>query len=1171
MEQRTEERRLITILFADLSNFTALSSQLDPEDVQEIANTTFEILNKPIIAQGGTIHKYEGDLVIALFGLPTAHEDDPERAIKAGLKMMELIPEVNDKLSKKLKKKTDLGLHIGINSGIVVAGEVGSEDKKEWTVMGDVVNLTSRLKDIAKRSEIIVSEPVFRASRYLFDYEVLPPVSIKGIERPVRIFRPLKIKEKPDPKRGIQGLYSPIVGRDKELQTLKEKIDELQRGKGGAIFILGEPGLGKTRLYEEIKKDFISSPIYLFEGRCSLSDENFSYSTILQILKEIFGIYEDTTASIEQKIISRTKELFPDDYKDLAPYICQLFSVNITEEFKKKIEYLDPQSLKRQIFLAVRRLLFEMAKKQPLILVVEDYHWIDSSSLELFEFIFTNWENEQQLLFIGISRIEKEKECWQVKERLKDKLGEKFFEIILEPLDYESSARLTHNLLNILGIPEDFKDRILKKAEGNPFYLEEIIRALIDTGHLKLDAGVWCLSSDVNDIEIPDTVQTLIISRIDRLEPELKQILQIASVIGRIFYRQILQYVSKVDDLLLTLQLATLEEFEYIKECKTDSDYTLIFRHPLLQEVIYNNILKKKRKELHNRVAECIEQSFSERIDDFCDLLSQQFYFAENWEKALTYSIKSAEKAKRLYLNKQAIELYERAEECAEMINNTVKKIYCIKEKSEILNLIGETKSALDEVGKGIELSRNIMDKKSEADCLIAISDIYANLSRYEDMLDSASKALSIYKTINDKRGEAESLNNIGYAYEHFGEYNKALEYYNKSLKIQEQIDDRDGQAVSLNNIGIVYMNFGEYNKALEFLVKSLNIRDELEDLAGQATSLNNIGTVYDDLGEHIKALEYYKKSLKIQEEINDMDGKGTSLNNIGYLFSIFGDYKKALEYYMESLKIRIEIGDKDGQGTSLWNIGVIYRNMGDYQKALEYFIESLKIREEVNDINGQVDNLCNIGKIYINVAYLQDSELKTRFVSENFLLDVRNQVDLKYALLNKAREYITKSEDIAKKRGLQRLFPIIYLIFSELLLAECNILDNKTEVKKIKLSKALNYVEKSLSLSEELHLEKTKAQAFLIQARIETLLGNLEKAEEKFNVAISILEQKEILTEIARAYYYYGEMLKIFKKNKTKSEIEKANKYLQKAKEIFIKCDAKIWSEKCRRLLEKI
>ncbi|MEO0095574.1 MAG: tetratricopeptide repeat protein, partial [candidate division WOR-3 bacterium] len=925
MEQRAEERRLITLLFADLSGFTALSSQLDPEDVQEVANTTFEILNKPIIEQGGLIHKYEGDLVIALFGLPIAHEDDPERAIKAGFKMMELIPEVNDKLSKKLKKKTDLGLHIGINSGIVVAGEVGSEDKKEWTVMGDVVNLTSRLKDIAKRSEIIVSEPVFRASRYLFDYEVLPPVPVKGIERPIRIFRPLKIKEKPDPKRGIKGLYSPLVGRDKELKILKEKIGEFQKDKGGAIFILGEPGLGKTRLYEELKKDFISLPIYLFESRCSLYDENLSYSTILQILKEIFGISEDTTASIEQKIISKTKELFPDDYKDLAPYMYQLFSVNITEEFKKKIEYLDPQSLKRQIFLAVRRLLFEMAKKQPLILVVEDYHWIDSSSLELFEFIFTNWENEQQLLLIGISRVEKEKECWQVKERLKDKLGEKFFEIALEPLDYESSARLANNLLNILGIPEDFKDRILKKAEGNPFYLEEIIRALIDTGCLKLDAGIWRLSSDLSDIEIPDTVQSLIISRMDKLKPELKQILQIASVIGRFFYRRILQYVSNVDDLLLTLQLATLEEFEYIKESKTENEISYLFRHPLLQEVIYNNILKKKRKELHNSVAECIEKLFAERINDFCDLLSQQFYLAENWEKALTYSIKSAEKAKRLYLNKQAIELYERAEECAEMINNTVKKIYCIKEKTEILNLIGETKSALDEIGKAIELSRNIMDKKSEADCLIAISDIYANLSRYEDMLDSASKALSIYKTINDKRGEAESLNNMGYAYEHFGEYNKALEYYNKSLKIQEKIDNRDGQALSLNNIGNIYEYFGEYDKALSFLVKSLNIRDEMRHLAGQATSLNNIGAVYDDLGEYAKALEYYKKSLKIQKEINDMDGKGTSLNNIGYLFSLIGDYKKALEYYMESLKIRIEIGDKDGQATSLCNIGVIY------------------------------------------------------------------------------------------------------------------------------------------------------------------------------------------------------------------------------------------------------
>ncbi|MEO0225594.1 MAG: adenylate/guanylate cyclase domain-containing protein, partial [candidate division WOR-3 bacterium] len=257
--QKTEERRLVTILFADLSGFTRLSHSLDPEDVQEVANACFEYLNPPIIKQGGMIHKYEGDLVIALFGIPVSHEDDPERAIKAGLEMLTLIPEINNALTEKLKTKTDLGLHIGINSGTVVIGEVGSIEKKEWTVMGDVVNLASRLKDIAKRGEIIVSEPVCRSSRYLFDYEALPPVNLKGIEEPVKIFKPLKIKEKPEPKRGIAGLYSPLVGRDRELGLFKERIFDLQKGKSGAVFIIGDAGLGKSRLYEELKKSVTPS------------------------------------------------------------------------------------------------------------------------------------------------------------------------------------------------------------------------------------------------------------------------------------------------------------------------------------------------------------------------------------------------------------------------------------------------------------------------------------------------------------------------------------------------------------------------------------------------------------------------------------------------------------------------------------------------------------------------------------------------------------------------------------------------------------------------------------------------------------------------------------------------------------------------------------------------
>jgi class 3 adenylate cyclase len=560
MAPRIEERRLITILFADISGFTALSFKLDPEEVRDVVNICFEFLNSVIIKHGGTIHKYEGDLVIALFGLPGAYEDDPERAIKASLDMINLLPKINETLSKKSKMKAKIGLHIGINSGTVFVGEVGSVEKMEYTVVGEPVNLASRLKDTARSGEILVSEPVFRASRYLFEYKAYPPVTVKGIEEPIKVFIPLRMRDKPEPKRGIKGLYSPLVGRDKELNLLKEAVKNLLSGKGGAFFILGHVGLGKTRLFEELKKVIFNRQlsISIFEGRSLSFAETVPFSPFLQLLENIFAISDQDSPEIIQK-------------KFL--YIGHLFSIRFADELDEKIKYLNDRGLKTQIFVSIRKLLAALSRIRPLLLVIEDYHCTDTASLELLEFIFDSPE-PFPMLFLGLSRIEKEKECYKTKERLKKKLDDDFAEIILKPLDVNAGTQLIYNLLEIPGFTEEFKDKILAKSEGNPFYLEEIIRSLTI---LTFSSGVWDVTSDISTFEIPDTIQAVIAARLDQLEQDARDVLQTASVIGRNFYVPILEHLCGLDGLMLTLHLATLEELEYIIEIEREPELEYMF------------------------------------------------------------------------------------------------------------------------------------------------------------------------------------------------------------------------------------------------------------------------------------------------------------------------------------------------------------------------------------------------------------------------------------------------------------------------------------------------------------------------------------------------------------------------------------------------------------------
>ncbi|MRR10044.1 hypothetical protein EG831_08235, partial [bacterium] len=498
MTPPTEERRLLTILFADLSGFTALSAGRDPEEVREAVNISFEHLNKPIAAEDGTIIKYEGDLVMAVFGHPTAHEDDPERAVRAALGMFGCMDAVNRELASRLKIQAQVGLHIGINSGTVVVGEIGSDEKRERTVMGEAVNLASRLKDAAQTGEVLVSEPVFRSTRYLFEYQPKPKVTAKGFDHPIAVFQPLKLRDKPEPKRGIAGLSSPMVGRERELAALLDDVRALARGEGGVTFVVGEAGLGKSRLLAELKTAIAAQglAVSVLEGRCLSYGRRAPYWPLLEAVQVACGLgEEDEPALALEGIVSHCRGLMPEDWMDAAPYLAHLFSLALPHEMAEKVVHLDPKALKARTHLALRRFLAALAAREPVLLVVDDYHWIDESSAEFLQWLFD--QPAPPLRLLALTRPERDAGGQQARQRFQAALGPRYGEIALSPLDQDAGTSLAFNLLDVPGIGQGFKDLLLAKSGGNPFYLEEIIRSLIDSGMLAYRNGVWRLTGDV--------------------------------------------------------------------------------------------------------------------------------------------------------------------------------------------------------------------------------------------------------------------------------------------------------------------------------------------------------------------------------------------------------------------------------------------------------------------------------------------------------------------------------------------------------------------------------------------------------------------------------------------------------------------------------------------------
>jgi len=1187
MFSELEERRNLIILFADISGFTRLASKLDPEDVQEVVNTCFEYLNKPITAQAGTIHKYQGDSVIAFFGFPEAHEDDPERAVKASLEMIELMPEINRILLRKLKSQTNIGLHVGVNMGTVVLGEIGSKEKKEYTIMGDAVNIASRLKDVAQMGEVIVSEKIFLMTRYLFDYRVLPPVSVKGIDKPMDIFRPLNIKDKPDKKRGIEGLYSPLVGRDEELNIIRDCLEHIGKGKTSVLFILGPAGIGKTRLQSEVKKLIVrlGLPIKVLESHCLSYGETTPYLPVLQIFSQIFKVSDsDSRETTREKIKTKVKEMFPQIFEEFLPYLYYLFSIPVRGELEEKIKHLDAQTLRKQIFMSLKKVFKTLGKNKQLCLFCEDYHWIDNESLQVLKFLFDS-PQPRGLSFIGFSRIEKEKEPFKIKEELKRMLGSNYYEIHLKPLNADASSQLIVNLLSISDIPQNLKKRILSRAEGNPFYVEEIIRSLIDSHILKYSSGVWHINAspitgkkrDFPDIDIPDSIQGVIRARLDRLEPDMKKMLEYAAIIGRTFRSAILEQTYGKDHLIISLNLVVLEEYEYIEKTGNEPELEYAFRHPMLHEVTYNSILRKTRRNMHQKTAMVIEKMYGNRLDDVTELLAYQYGKSDNTEKAIEWLKKAAEKAKDRFANDEAIKLFSQILEITKenIEKNRSVACDCYGALGAIYALKGENTLALESYEAMLHNAGDDKIKASEA--RRGIAEVYEILGKWDDALKILEETEDVLsdKSVSEMLGKFEIYNLRSNIYKVKGELDKALKSCETALDILDDAALKDPRNVEtrkikkLRNLGVgsmasVHYTKGEFAKAIALWENLLKVSEELNDKRTSNSALNNLGVAYFSIGKLDKAVAMYQKGLKISQQIGDIQVIGRTTSNLGVAYYLSGDYTRAIELFQKYLAISEEIGDKRGTAITNGNLGISYYNLGNLKLAHQFFIKQLEISRVLGFRHGIVKATISLAHIYDDWGEYEEArqncersiEISAQMNNENMLgvayFNLGN-INKHEGNVGKAKEYFTQSENIlieaaSKMEDRQELLNL-YILLAELkfnlaVLSE----DKKTEDM---IKNALQYVDNALGIAEELDSRFSKGKCYVTYSKIFFILSDFKKAEKYFRAGVKILKELSQKKLLADSYFEYAKILK--GKVKKPADIQQlADRYLIAAHKLY-------------------
>ena len=650
MAVTTGERRIVSVLIGDLVGSTRIAEQLGPERSKFLVDEVMRIMAEQIRRFGGTVAQLRGDEIYAIFGAPMAHEDDSERAVLAALAIQRALARYADEVEAAYGVR--LAARIGINTGPVVVSPAEDGDGSDpWNALGDTVNVAARLQNLAPSGGIVVGMQTKRQVEGCFELEELGDQELAGKSAPVPTFKVTGVRDTES-----LVLQRPLVGRDFELTVLERTMDGLIDGRGVLISIMGEPGIGKTRLVAEVRSLY-RAQIRFIEGRGVSYGENFPYWPIRDLVREWLGVGASTPeARVRLELKAQLAELF-DDAEEIYPFFASLIGLTLEPEAAERIRELNREGVQHRTFEAFSELLSRLAAERPLCLILEDLHWADEATIELLEAILPVTEEAAVGLFL-LYRTEREHGSWHLGERARQLYPHRYREIELRPLPSDASRTLVGDAAEG-EVPEEVAEILAERAGGNPFFLEEAFQDLVERGALKRQNGGWQLGVSPDELAIPALVQGALQARLDRLDAKAREILSLAAVIGRTFGMPLLERIVPRDELLPAL--SELQRLDLIVEKRRRPNPEYRFRHGLLQEVAYANLLDSTRRKLHKRVGEALEEINRESPEEVFALLARHFAEANEPEKAVEYLLKAGDAARALYADQDALEHYRKA------------------------------------------------------------------------------------------------------------------------------------------------------------------------------------------------------------------------------------------------------------------------------------------------------------------------------------------------------------------------------------------------------------------------------------------------------------------------------------------------------------------------------
>jgi len=933
------ERRPATIVVSQLGDYAAIVETLDPGERDELMLDLRDIAAVHIGRHGGTVHQFSSDGVVALFGVPVTQEDDFLRAVQAALALHQTVREKSKALEARLGQP--LHFQTGIHTGSVVA-ELQEKGESRYAIAGEAMQVATRLATQAAEDEILVSAETRRLIAPFFETEEGEPLASRGKKHAIATYR---VKGESGVRTRLEAAerlgLTAYTGRDRELQTLAAALQKSFAGEGQLVTVAGEAGVGKSRLLYEFRRSLEQKGVSIFRGNCQPHGANVPYLPFIDALRRGLEIQAgDSPQATVQAVVDRIRAVDP-NLEDRVPLFLSLLSLRSEEH--PVPEHLKGEDLRLAMLESLVALFTLAAQRAPAVMILEDWHWTDEASEQVLKNL-VGILSAHPLLVITTYRPEHAADWGSLAHHT---------HLHLAPLDLVSSTRVIESVLGSRDLPEGLGALLHQRTGGNPFFLEEVCRKLLEEGTLSVKQERAHLAGTVASLHVPESVEAVVRSRLDRLDRDAQEVLRYAAVTGQEFGRKLLERTLHAKfDLVSTLE--NLKKLGLIQQLRVLPEATFRFKHALTQQVAYESLLLHQRKVLHQEVGEAMEALYAARIEEHLERLAHHFSVAEDWPRAVRYGGEAAERASRLSEFAEALGMLERTREwLARLPDNPERRstlVDLLLRQERVCETLGRHAQQQQLIDSLLELVGAADDSSVLAEILIRQGELHTLLGRFEEAGRVLERSLGIRRTQDDKNGERNARRSLSFLRWKENRYPEAIEHIEAAVALDREQNDTAGFARDLTNLGAIWRSHGDPRRALAYLEEARALNEPLNNPVNELYTFHVTANVYRDMGDLDKAGECYQRACEVATQRRLHLNKTSPLSAMASMSVQRGRIEEGLERYRELVALTRAIHSQRELSQALWSLGQVLLSLDRWSEAAPQLREAAEILSELGD-----------------------------------------------------------------------------------------------------------------------------------------------------------------------------------------------------------------------------